>query len=79
MDRCAKCKVREVEYDIEGGICANCWIDWWVDGMGLKGREKEDYRRVAQTQAGLAQLVERGLDTPEAVSSTLTPCTNTDG
>ena len=45
MKLCADCGLREVEYVIRQGICEICWIDWWVDGMGLEGREKAAYRR----------------------------------
>lgn len=44
-EKCTDCGKPKVEYVIRGGICENCWIDWWVEGMGLEGREKEAYRR----------------------------------
>lgn len=46
MELCAKCRLREVEYVNEGGMCELCWIDWWVDGMKIENpHEKAKYRR----------------------------------
>jgi len=42
---CVRCGLREATYVSPEDVCENCWIEWWVDGMGLEGREKAAYRR----------------------------------
>lgn len=45
---CTKCRLREIEYVIQGGICEVCWIDWWCGGVfnkDMDARERAAYRR----------------------------------